>query len=300
MKVVGVRFRKTGRVQYYDPGSWELARGEWVIVESQWGPQAGQVVVGPKRVPRSQAPSTLRRVLRRATPEDLESGRRWQLKESEAFRIGLEKIRQHQLPMRLVDAEYTFDGGRLTLYFRAEGRVDFRELVRDLASTFHTRIELRQIGARDAAKMVGGIGPCGLSTCCSTFLTGFHPVTIRMVKGQRLALNPERLSGLCGRLMCCLAFELDSSDANGEAPGTAEVASGDSQEQAPDEPDEMQPPAAQAEREAACGQEPQGAPSSALEQVSSEAGGQPPPQQPSRPRRARRRGRRRRSGRPGP
>lgn len=188
------------------------------MVETQHGLEAGQVVIPPREIPAEQVPQRLRPVLRVATQEDLASREEWRRKEPEAFDVALEKIRRHQLPMRLIDAEYTFDGGRLTFYFIAEGRVDFRELVKDLAAHFHTRIDLRQIGARDVARIVGGIGPCGLATCCSTFLLQLRPVTLRMAKEQGLSLNPEKLSGLCGRLMCCLAFELDRPPVSRSVP----------------------------------------------------------------------------------
>lgn len=188
------------------------------MVETQHGLEVGQVVIPPRAMPADQVPQPLRPVVRLATQEDLASRDAWRRKEPEAFDVALEKIRRHQLPMRLIDAEYTFDGGRLTFYFTADGRVDFRELVKDLAAHFRTRIDLRQIGARDVARMVGGIGPCGLPTCCSTFLLELRPVTLRMAKDQGLALNPEKLSGLCGRLMCCLAFELDTPPRPRPAP----------------------------------------------------------------------------------
>ena len=216
-----MRFQKVGKVYYFDPGHLHLEFGDWVVVETQHGLEVGQVVITPRTIPAEQVSQPLRPVLRRATAEDLASREAWRRREAEAFDVALEKIRRHQLPMRLVDAEYTFDGGRLTFYFTAEGRVDFRELVKDLAAHFRTRIDLRQIGARDVARMLGGIGPCGLPTCCSTFLLDLRPVTLRMAKDQGLALNPEKLSGLCGRLMCCLAFELDSPPRPRSAP-TAE------------------------------------------------------------------------------
>lgn len=208
-----MRFQKTGRVYDFDAGALELAPGDWVVVETQRGLEAGQVVAPVRTVPPEQAPPGLRPVVRLATAEDLASRRRWKEQEPEAAAIARERIRHHQLPMRLVGAEYAFDGSRLTFYFTAEGRVDFRELVRDLAGRLHTRIDLRQLGARDVARMVGGIGPCGLPTCCTTFLRELRPVTLRMAKVQGLALNPEKLSGLCGRLMCCLAFEVEGPPA---------------------------------------------------------------------------------------
>lgn len=209
VRVVAVRLGRAGRVYYFDPRDLPLTRGAWVVVETQRGLETGQVVVEPREVVAEKVVWPLRPVLRLATETDLAQRDQWQQKEQQAFALGMEKVEQHHLPMRIVDAEYGFDGSRLTFYFTAPERVDFRELVRDLASTFHTRIDLRQVGARDVARMVGGIGPCGRPVCCASFLSEFRPVTIRMAKDQGLPLNPEKLSGLCGRLMCCLAYELD-------------------------------------------------------------------------------------------
>lgn len=210
-RTLGVRFARSGKVYSFDPGSLAPVRGDWVVVETQRGQEVGEVVVEPHEVPAAHVPQPLRPVLRMASPEDLASREAWRAKERHAFEVGREKIERYRLPMRLVDAEYSFDGGRLTFYFTAPDRVDFRELVRDLAGTFHTRIDLRQLGSRDVARMVGGIGPCGRAACCASFLPEFRPVTVRMAKEQGLALNPDKLSGLCGRLMCCLTYELEAA-----------------------------------------------------------------------------------------
>jgi cell fate regulator YaaT (PSP1 superfamily) len=206
-KVVGVRFRSAGKVYYFDPGDMELSDGDKVIVETIRGLECGEVVGEPRLVQDEEVTQPLKKVVRRATPEDecvVEQNRE---KEHRAFKIGLEKIAAHGLPMKLVDVEYTFDGSKIIFFFTADGRVDFRELVKDLAGVFHTRIELRQIGVRDEAKMIGGLGPCGRPLCCATFLHDFEPVSIRMAKDQSLSLNPAKISGICGRLMCCLKYE---------------------------------------------------------------------------------------------
>lgn len=208
-----MRFPKTRKVHDFDAGGLDLAPGDWVVVETQHGHETGQVVSAPRLVPRHEAPDGLRPVLRVATDEDMAARQAWTEREPEAMQAARAMIERHRLPMRLIDAEYAFDGSRLTFYFSAEERVDFRGLVKDLAGHFQTRIDLRQIGARDVARMVGGIGPCGLPLCCRTFLQDLRPVTLRMAKEQRLALNPDKLSGLCGRLMCCLAFEVQGAAA---------------------------------------------------------------------------------------
>lgn len=208
--VVGVRFRKAGKIYFFKPGQLQLQKGDEVIVETVRGIEYGRVVIGPRWVPVEETVAPLREVIRKATPEDrirVEQNRR---DAEEAFAICQQKIAEHGLPMKLIDAEYTFDRGKILFYFTAEGRVDFRELVKDLAAVFKTRIELRQIGVRDEAKLVGGIGPCGRELCCCTFLCEFEPVSIKMAKWQNLSLNPTKISGLCGRLMCCLKFEEDS------------------------------------------------------------------------------------------
>ncbi|NLY50818.1 MAG: stage 0 sporulation family protein [Firmicutes bacterium] len=209
-RVVGVRFKKAGKTYYFDPGDRELNRGDNVIVETARGVEFGEVVMSPREVPDEEVVSPLKPVMRVATDEDRQQVKVNKAKEKEAMKICLEKIASHGLPMKLVDVEYTFDNSKIIFYFTAEGRVDFRELVRDLASVFRTRIELRQIGVRDEAKLLGGLGPCGRPCCCSSFLGEFQPVSIRMAKEQNLSLNPSKISGLCGRLMCCLKFESNS------------------------------------------------------------------------------------------
>lgn len=218
-KVVGVRFKKAGKIYYFDPGEWELAAGDGVIVETARGIEYGKVVIGPAEVEEEEIVAPLKRVMRRATLEDvrqLEAGRQ---KEKEAYAICLEKIASHNLPMKLVGAEKTFDDNKIIFYFTADGRIDFRELVKDLAAVFKTRIELRQIGVRDEAKMMGGLGCCGRELCCSTWLCDFASVSIRMAKDQSLSLNPAKISGICGRLMCCLKYENDLyEEAKGHFP----------------------------------------------------------------------------------
>ncbi|MCL6454531.1 MAG: stage 0 sporulation family protein [Alicyclobacillus sp.] len=205
--VIGVRFRQAGKIYYFDPGRLNIERGGHVIVETARGIEYGTVVVGPKQVGEDEVVLPLKQVIRVADAEDAkvvaDNARRAQ----EATKVFREKVQRHQLEMKLVDAEYTFDRNKLIFYFTADGRVDFRELVKDLAAVFRVRIELRQIGVRDEAKMLGGIGPCGRLLCCSTWMGEFDPVSIRMAKDQSLSLNPSKISGLCGRLMCCLKFE---------------------------------------------------------------------------------------------
>ncbi|MGM0420581.1 MAG: PSP1 domain-containing protein [Bacillota bacterium] len=209
-KVIGVTFRPAGKIYYFSPGELELEKKDYVIVETARGVEFGMVVSEPKMVADEELVSPLKPVIRKATVEDkLQYDENKQL-EREAFAICLEKIEDHGLPMKLVDVEYTFDHNKIIFYFTADGRVDFRELVKDLASVFKTRIELRQIGVRDEAKHLGGLGPCGLPTCCSTFLREFKPISIKMAKKQDLSLNPAKISGLCGRLMCCLRYESKS------------------------------------------------------------------------------------------
>jgi cell fate regulator YaaT (PSP1 superfamily) len=205
--VVGIRFKKAGKIYYFAPGNIELAAGEHAIVETARGIEFGEVVAGPKQVAEEEIVQPLKSVIRKATPEDIEIAGTNKLKQKEALDICLGKIKEHQLPMKLIDVEYTFDNNKIIFYFTAEGRVDFRELVKDLAAIFKTRIELRQIGVRDEAKMVGGLGSCGRVLCCHTFLGDFEPVSIRMAKDQNLSLNPAKISGICGRLMCCLKYE---------------------------------------------------------------------------------------------
>lgn len=223
-RVVGVRFRKAGKIYYFDPGETHPQVGETVVVETVRGIEAAQVVLAERSVPEEDLSQPLRPVLRVATPQDLEQIEENRRKEAEALRICAEKIAEHKLDMDLVGADWTLDRAKLIFYFTAEGRVDFRQLLRDLSSTFKARIELRQIGVRDEAKMLGGVGTCGRMLCCCTFLDEFQPVSIRMAKRQDLSLNPSKISGLCGRLMCCLRFESEQypepSAAKAEREGT--------------------------------------------------------------------------------
>jgi cell fate regulator YaaT (PSP1 superfamily) len=205
--VVGIRFKKAGKIYYFDPGDLNISKDDSVIVETARGIEFGECVIGPKNVNENEIVAPLKSVLRKATEEDIKLHEDNKNKETEAFRICSEKIEQHGLVMKLIDVEYTFDNNKVIFYFTADGRVDFRELVKDLATIFKTRIELRQIGVRDEAKMVGGLGPCGRPLCCSTFLGDFASVSIKMAKEQNLSLNPTKISGICGRLMCCLNYE---------------------------------------------------------------------------------------------
>ncbi|BAD42237.1 putative signal peptidase II [Symbiobacterium thermophilum IAM 14863] len=219
--VVGVRFKLAGKVYYFDPGELPVAQGDRVIVETVRGVEYGEVVVGPKMVPEDEVVQPLKKVIRIGNDRDAQIAEANKRKEKDAFAIALQKIEAHNLDMYLVDVEYTFDGSKIIFYFTAEGRVDFRELVRDLASVFRTRIEMRQIGVRDEAKLLGGIGPCGRVLCCTSFLGEFAPVSIRMAKDQNLSLNPSKISGLCGRLMCCLRFEQETYEAAKKDPTLA-------------------------------------------------------------------------------
>lgn len=207
--VVGIRFKKAGKIYYFDPGELQLSAGEFVIVETARGLEYGEIVIGPRQVGEADIVAPLKTVQRKATEVDAEKVKENQAKEKEAFAICEQKIKAHNLDMNLVDVEYTFDVNKIIFYFTAEGRIDFRELVKDLAAVFRTRIELRQIGVRDEAKMMGGIGCCGRPLCCATFLGDFEPVSIRMAQDQNLSLNPTKISGICGRLMCCLKYEND-------------------------------------------------------------------------------------------
>ena len=209
IKVIGVRFRKAGKVYYFDPAQMEIKMGDHVIVETARGIEFGEVVLGVREVDEKKVIQPLKSVIRMATKNDEELERKNKEKEHEAFQICQEKIRKHELQMKLIDAEYTFDNNKLLFYFTADGRIDFRELVKDLAAVFKTRIELRQIGVRDEAKMLNGIGICGRPLCCASFLGDFQPVSIKMAKEQNLSLNPTKISGICGRLMCCLKYEED-------------------------------------------------------------------------------------------
>ena len=208
--VIGVRFRKVGRVYDFDPGGLDLERGTPVIVETQKGFEYGECAGPPREIEDEQIVPPLRKVQRVATPEDRESVLRYEAKEDQAAETFRKRVESHGLVMKLVDVEYAFDGSRLVFYFTADGRVDFRELVKDLAGVFRMRIELRQVGVRDEAKMVGGLGICGRPFCCASFLSEFAPVSIKMAKEQNLSLNPAKISGTCGRLMCCLKYEQDA------------------------------------------------------------------------------------------
>ncbi len=208
--VVGIRFRPAGRIYYFDPVEHTFTTGQYVIVETVRGVEAGRVVIASKKIAESDLSDPLKPVLHLATEDELRMMLAYKSKEKEALTRCHERIVQHRLPMKLVEAEYTFDGSRLTFYFTADERVDFRALVRDLAATFRTRIELRQIGARDQAKLQGGVGPCGKTLCCSSWITDFGIVSIKMAKEQGLPLNPSKISGVCGRLMCCLSYENDN------------------------------------------------------------------------------------------
>ncbi len=206
-KVIGVRFRQAGKIYFFSPGKLHIKQGDKVIVETARGVEFGSVVAAPKEVKDEEIMQPLKSVIRVATEEDKRTEEKNREKEKEAFRICLEKIREHELDMKLINAEYTFDNNKVLFYFTADGRIDFRELVKDLAAVFRTRIELRQIGVRDETKIRGGIGICGRPLCCHTYLSEFAPVSIKMAKEQNLSLNPTKISGVCGRLMCCLTNE---------------------------------------------------------------------------------------------
>ena len=206
-RVIGVRFRPAGKIYYFAPGKFHIRQGDKVIVETARGIEFGTVVTGPKEVKDEEVMQPLKSVIRIATEEDKRAEEKNREKEKEAFEICLKKIRKHNLDMKLINAEYTFDNNKVLFYFTADGRIDFRELVKDLAAVFRTRIELRQIGVRDETKIRGGIGICGRPLCCHTYLSEFAPVSIKMAKEQNLSLNPTKISGVCGRLMCCLTNE---------------------------------------------------------------------------------------------
>jgi hypothetical protein len=208
--VVGVRFKPAGKVYYFDPQEVTLDIEDGVIVETARGMEFGKVVIPPREVSEKEVVQPLKPIIRRALPKDLKQVEKNKEREKKAFTVCLEKIAKHKLPMKLIDVDYTFDMGKIIFFFSAEGRIDFRELVRDLAAVFRTRIELRQIGLRDEAKLIGGIGCCGRPLCCATFLGEFKPVSIRMAKTQGMFLNPTKISGSCGRLMCCLRYENQS------------------------------------------------------------------------------------------
>lgn len=207
VKVIGVRFRTAGKIYFFNPGNFEIKQGGHVIVETARGIEYGTVIGEPKEVEEEKVVQPLKSVLRIANKKDDEQEEANRQKEKDAFKICLEKIRKHNLQMKLIDAEYTFDNNKVLFYFTADGRIDFRELVKDLAAVFKTRIELRQIGVRDETKILGGIGICGRPLCCHTHLSEFAPVSIKMAKEQNLSLNPTKISGVCGRLMCCLKNE---------------------------------------------------------------------------------------------
>ena len=210
VRVIGVRFKNVGKMYYFDPGAARPQKGQRVIVETARGVECGEVTMESREVAEDTIVQPLKKVIRIATKEDLDRVEENRRREKSAFDICCKKIAAHKLEMKLVDVEYTFDNSKILFYFTADGRVDFRELVKDLAGVFRTRIELRQIGVRDEAKMLGGIGICGRPFCCSTFLGGFQPVSIKMAKEQGLSLNPVKISGACGRLMCCLKYEQEA------------------------------------------------------------------------------------------
>ncbi|MBS4216645.1 MULTISPECIES: PSP1 domain-containing protein [Neobacillus] len=222
--VVGVRFKKAGKIYYFDPGDLPIQKDDFVIVETVRGVEYGRAVIPRKRVEEHDVVLPLKKVVRIADQKDRMIVEENKQAAQEAYEVCNEKVTEHQLDMKLVDVEYTFDRNKIIFYFTADGRVDFRELVKDLAAIFRTRIELRQIGVRDEAKMLGGIGPCGRMLCCSTFLGDFDPVSIKMAKDQNLSLNPTKISGLCGRLMCCLKYENDEYEsAKEQLPDLGEV-----------------------------------------------------------------------------
>jgi cell fate regulator YaaT (PSP1 superfamily) len=226
--VIGVRFRRAGKIYFFDPAGYEIKQGDNVIVETARGVEYGNVVIGPRDVEENKIIQPLKPVIRTATPEDDEIEAKNKSKEKEAFQICLEKIKKHGLEMKLIDSEYTFDNNKVLFYFTADGRIDFRELVKDLASVFKTRIELRQIGVRDETKVVGGIGICGRPLCCHTHLSEFAPVSIKMAKEQNLSLNPTKISGVCGRLMCCLKHEEEAyEDLNSKLPNVGDMVTTD-------------------------------------------------------------------------
>lgn len=208
-EIVGVRFKRTGRVYYFDPAGIELDLNDWVMVETEHGVEVGRVVISQKQVLSSEITEPLKPVLRKAEEEDIRQREESEGKETEALDVCQEMAQQFNLPMKLLAAEYNPDGTRLTVYFSAEGRVDFRDLLKELTNTFKTRIELRQVGSRDKAKLLGGVGRCGRPLCCATYLSEFNPVTIKMAKEQALPLNPMKISGVCGRLLCCLSYEYE-------------------------------------------------------------------------------------------
>lgn len=228
INVIGVRFRPAGKVYFFDPAGMDIKTGDHVIVETARGIEFGHVVLGSRVVDEEKVVQPLKPVIRMATAADEETERRNKEKEKDAFGICLEKIKKHNLQMKLIDAEYTFDNNKVLFYFTADGRIDFRELVKDLAAVFKTRIELRQIGVRDETKIMGGIGICGRPLCCHTYLSEFIPVSIKMAKEQNLSLNPTKISGVCGRLMCCLKNEEETyEELNSKLPNIGDYVTTD-------------------------------------------------------------------------
>ncbi len=222
-KVIGVRFRSAGKIYFFSPGKYLIKKGDHVIVETARGVEYGTVVSAPQDVEDEKVIKPLKTVLRTASTKDDEQEKANREKEKEAFKVCLEKIKKHNLDMKLIDAEYTFDNNKILFYFTADGRIDFRELVKDLAAVFKTRIELRQIGVRDETKIIGGYGICGRPLCCHSYLSDFVPVSIKMAKEQSLSLNPTKISGVCGRLMCCLKNEEDVyEELNRKMPGVGD------------------------------------------------------------------------------
>ena len=223
-KVIGVRFRTAGKIYYFSPGKFEIKQGDHVIVETARGVEYGKVVIGTRKVKDQEVIQPLKSVIRIATEQDQKTEEKNREKEKEAFQICLEKIRKHGLEMKLIDAEYTFDNNKVLFYFTADGRIDFRELVKDLAAVFRIRIELRQIGVRDETKIRGGIGICGRPLCCHTYLSEIAAVSIKMAKEQNLSLNPTKISGVCGRLMCCLTNEEETyEELNSQLPSVGDT-----------------------------------------------------------------------------
>ena len=228
IKVIGVRFRNAGKIYYFSPGNMEIKTGDHVIVETARGIEYGYVVLGSRDVEESKVIQPLKSVIRMATKDDKNKEQLNRTKEKDAFKICQEKIRKHNLEMKLIDVEYTFDNNKILFYFTADGRIDFRELVKDLASVFKTRIELRQVGVRDETKIVGGVGICGRALCCHSYLSEFAPVSIKMAKEQNLSLNPTKISGVCGRLMCCLKNEEETYEyLNSKLPGIGDYVTTD-------------------------------------------------------------------------
>ena len=228
VEVIGVRFRTAGKIYFFNPKEFQVKSGDHVIVETARGIEYGYVVLGCREVEDDKVVQPLKQVIRMATKADDDVEKRNHEKEKEAFKICKEKIRKHGLQMKLIDAEYTFDNNKVLFYFTADGRIDFRELVKDLASVFKTRIELRQVGVRDETKIVGGIGVCGRTLCCHSYLSEFIPVSIKMAKEQNLSLNPTKISGVCGRLMCCLKNEEETyEDLNSKLPSVGDFVTTD-------------------------------------------------------------------------